>query len=400
MPPWKADPVPGGFAGQPRLTQEEIDLIQRWVEEGAIEGNPRDTPEQPRIAEGWQLGQPDQVVSLAEAYELPAAGIDVFRIFVMPVPVDRPRYVRGLEFRPGNPKVVHHANVRIDRTPQSRRFDEADRAPGYDGLIARSAGYPDGHFLGWTPGQVAPLLPKGLAWRLDRGADLVVEIHMQPSGKAETVLPSIGLFFSDEPPERTPTMIRLGRQSIDIPPGEASYRIADSFELPVDVEVQAVQPHAHYRAREMKGTATLPDGSTRSLIHISDWDFRWQHVYRYAAPFTLPKGTRLEMQYTFDNSAENPRNPERPPGARVLGPAVARRDGRSLDSGADQNGSATSTRCRARSLRRSCRRMCWATSVRFNAIRRASPCTTTWRRSTCTSAGRTKRLRISRSRRG
>ena len=316
MPPWKADPVPGGFVGQPRLALPEIDLLERWAEEGALEGDPRDAPPAPRIARGWQLGQPDLVLAPARSYELAAAGADVFRIFVMPSGVDRSRFVRGLEFRPGNPKVVHHANIRIDRTPASRRFDEADPAPGYEGLIARSAAYPDGHFLGWTPGQVAPLLPKGLAWRLDPGTDLVVEIHMQPSGRAESVLPSIGVYFGDEPPAQTPTMIRLGRQSIDIPPGEPAYRITDSFQLPVDVEVQAVQPHAHYRAREMRGTAALPDGTTRTLIHIGDWDFRWQHVYRYMAPFSLPKGTRLDLEYTFDNSAENPHNPQLPP-ARV-----------------------------------------------------------------------------------
>jgi Flp pilus assembly protein TadD len=317
MPPWKAEPVPGGFVGQPRLSDADIDLMQRWVDAGAIEGDPRDLPAPPRIAEGWQLGKPDLIVSPSQAFTLQADGIDVFRIFVVPLPVDRVRYVRGLEFRPGNPKVVHHANIRIDRTPASRRFDEADPAPGYEGLIPHSAAYPDGHFLGWTPGQVAPLLPRGLAWRLDRGADLVVEAHMQPSGKPETVQPSVGLFFGDAAPERTPLMIRLGRQSIDIPPGEKTYTITDSFVLPVDVEVQAVQPHAHYRAREMQGTATLPDGTTRPLIHITEWDFRWQHVYRYAAPFTLPKGTTLAMRYTFDNSAENARNPQLPP-ARVF----------------------------------------------------------------------------------
>ena len=124
---------------------------------------------------------------------MPAGGTDAFPIFVMPIPPKARRYVRGLEFRPGNARVVHHANIRIDRTATSRRLDEADPAPGYDGLIARTAEYPDGHFLGWTPGQAGPLLPKGLAWTLDANTDLVVELPMQPSGKAETVAPSIGL---------------------------------------------------------------------------------------------------------------------------------------------------------------------------------------------------------------
>jgi tetratricopeptide (TPR) repeat protein len=173
--------------------------------------------------------------------------------------------------------------------------------------------YPDGHFLGWTPGQIAPLLPKGLSWILHPGTDLVVEMHLVPDGKIENVQPSIGLYFTDDPPERTPEMLRLGSQSIDIPPGEKSYTTTDSFVLPVDVEVQALQPHAHYRAREVSGTATLPDGTTKPLIYIKDWDFRWQHLYRYVKPFWLPKGTTLSMRYTFDNSAENPRNPQQPP---------------------------------------------------------------------------------------
>ncbi len=247
------------------------------------------------------------------AYTLPPDGTDVFRIFVVPLPVNATRYVRGLEFRTGSPNVVHHANIRVDRTSASRAFDDADPAPGYDGLIARSAGYPDGHFLAWTPGQVAPLLPKGLAWTLSPGTDLVVELHMQPTGKPELVQPTIGLFFGSDPPERTPAMLRLGRQNIDIAPGDKRYMVTDTFVLPVDVDVLALQPHAHYRAREIRGTATRPDGSVETLIEIKDWDFRWQQVYRYVDPVHLPKGTRLAMEYRYDNSADNPRNVQQPP---------------------------------------------------------------------------------------
>ncbi len=313
MPPWKADAADGPFVGQHPLTPDEIALIRRWVDGRAVEGDARDRPTPPIVATGWQLGAPDLVTTLDQAFTLPPDGTDVFRIFVMRLPVAVARYVKGVEFLPGNPKVVHHANIRVDRTAASRRYDEADPAAGYEGLIAHSATYPDGYFLGWTPGQVSPLLPKGLAWRLDRGTDLVVEVHMQPSGKAEVVRPSVGLFFGEEPPERTPSMLRLGRQSIDIPAGDNLYAIGDSFVLPVDVEVQAVQPHAHYRARSVRATATLPDGTTRQLIRIQDWDFRWQHVYRYVAPFVLPKGTTIATRYVYDNSAANPRNPVIPP---------------------------------------------------------------------------------------
>jgi Flp pilus assembly protein TadD len=320
MPPWKADPADGPFVGQQPLTESEIDLLQRWRDSGAPEGDRNDLPPARTWTEGWQLGNPDLVLTLKQPYMLPAEGTDAFRIFVLPIPIDKARFVRGLEFRPGNARVVHHANIRIDSTPVSRRLDEADAAPGYDGLIARTATYPDGHFLGWTPGQVAPLLPADLSWRLGTGTDLVVELHMQPSGKREQVAPSIGLYFANEPfdsaegrPRRTPAMLRLGRQNIDIPAGDPSYVVTDEYTLPVDVDVEAVQPHAHYRARDIRGEATLPDGSTKALIDIADWDFRWQHVYRFVAPLRLPKGTTISMRYTYDNSEENERNPQRPP---------------------------------------------------------------------------------------
>ena len=313
MPPWKADPADGPFVGQHPLSDAEIATIAQWVQAGAPEGDARNVPPPRQFTDDWELGTPDLVVTLPEPYTLQADGTDVFRIFVIPVPLSKTRYVRGLEFRPGNARVVHHANIRVDRTPASRALDEKDPGPGYSGLILRSADYPEGHFLGWTPGQIAPLVPSDFSWRIDPGTDLVVEIHMQPSGKSEPVQPSIGLYFGDQPPTRTPAMLRLGRQNIDIPAGDASYTITDSYVLPVDVEVEALQPHAHYRARDVRGEATLPDGRTRELIHIRDWDFRWQHVYRFVTPLKLPRGTTLSMRYVYDNSPANARNPERPP---------------------------------------------------------------------------------------
>jgi Flp pilus assembly protein TadD len=314
MPPWKAEPGHGDFLGLTPLTADEIGVFERWVADGATEGDERDLPPLPKWPDGWQLGQPDLIVT-SEPYTLQASGNDVFRILVLPLPVKAAAYVRGMEFRPGNPAVVHHATIRIDRTPTSRRLADEDPGAGYSGLIARTAGYPDGHFLGWTPGQVPPLLPKGLAWHLNRGTDLVVELHMQPSGKPEVVQPSVGFFFGTDPPDRTPTMLRLGRQNLDIGPGER-YVMTDSFVLPVDVEVQAVQPHAHYRAREVTAWAVLPDSTTTPVVTIRNWDFRWQHVYRYVSPVSLPRGTTLHMRYTYDNSPANLRIPAPP--SRVL----------------------------------------------------------------------------------
>jgi len=309
MPPWK--PETEGFSGDRRLTDQQIATLKRWSESGAVEGSAADLPPPPRLASGWQSGQPDLIVTLP-AYEVAAGGPDVFRNFVVAIPGERARFVRGLEFRPGSP-AVHHANIRIDPTPASRELDAADPAPGYEGVILKSADYPDGHFLGWTPGQAPPLGDDEMAWRLEAGSDFVVQLHLRPTGKPERIQPSIGVYFTAAAPSRTPSIVRLGRQNLDIPAGADHVMVTDSFTLPVDVEVRAIQPHAHYRARTMTATATLPSGLRRPLIAIGQWDFNWQDQYRYAAPFWLPAGTRLEMAYGFDNSDRNPRNPDRPP---------------------------------------------------------------------------------------
>ena len=318
MPPSKAEPGYGGpFVGNRRLTDDEIALIARWAEAGTPRGNRADLPPLPEWTEGWQLGVPDVVVTMDEPYTVAAGGADTFRNFVIPIPLDAPRYVAGLEFRPDNTRVAHHANLRIDRSRSSRQLDDQDPRSGYDGPISPNAQYPDGHFLGWTPGQVPPLAGEGMAWRLEPGSDLVVQLHLQPSGREETLRASVGFFFTDQPPDRTPVMLRLGRQNIDIPPGEPAYTIRDRFELPVDVDLIGVQPHAHFRATEIKGRATFPDGREEWIVYIPDWDFNWQDVYRLETPLSLPKGTTLTMEYTYDNSANNPRNPDRPP-RRVL----------------------------------------------------------------------------------
>lgn len=311
MPPWKPEPGFGSFTGSRRMSDAQIAVITRWIAAGSREGRAADRPPAPRFTPGWQLGQPDLVIALP-AYTLRPEGLDVFRNFVVPIPVSVRRYVRGVEFEPGSP-AVHHANIRLDATRASRQLDDADPGPGYEGLILHSADYPDGHFLGWTPGQYAPLAPKGLAWRLNPGADFVVQLHMRPTGKPETIAPRIGLHFTEDAPNLLPVMLRLGRQNLDIAAGDAHYASRDSYVLPVDVRVEAVQPHSHYRAREVRADAELPTGSAQPIIRIASWDFAWQDIYRVAEPFWLPAGTRLTSEYVFDNSSANPRNPAQPP---------------------------------------------------------------------------------------
>lgn len=314
MPPWKAEPDRGGpFIGSRRLSDEQVARIQRWVAEGALEGSPADLPPMPAWPDGgWRLGKPDLVVEMAP-YVLPTGGRDVLRKFAIPIPIAGTRYVRGVEFQPGNARVVHHANMRFDQTEASRTLDAADPASGYEGVTPFSARFPPGYFLGWTPGQLRPLAPDTMAWRVDPGTDMLLELHLMPGLQPERVQSRIGLFFTDTAPTRIPASIRLGRQNLDIPAGETAYVSRDRYVLPVDVEVLGVQPHAHYLARDIKGFATLPDGTRQWLIEIKDWDFDWQDFYEYVKPLVLPSGTELTMEITYDNSAGNRRNPSSPP---------------------------------------------------------------------------------------
>jgi tetratricopeptide (TPR) repeat protein len=173
---------------------------------------------------------------------------------------------------------------------------------------------PDSHFLFWKPGGTPRVERDGMAWRLDPGHDLVLNVHLQPSGKPEAVQPSIGLYFTDKPPAIRPMLIRLADdRALDIPPGASDFVISDDFELPLDVDVLAVYPHAHYLGKLLEAFATLPDGSRRWLIRIPRWDVNWQSVYECRERIFLPRGSVVSMQFHYDNSAANPRNPNSPP---------------------------------------------------------------------------------------
>lgn len=320
MPPWNAESDFGPFQGLESLSDAEIETFQQWHQTGMAEGAvAADAP--PVRASGWQLGVPDMVIELPESYLLPADGPDRFRTFVLPLSLQSPRLVRGLEFRPGARAVVHHANILLDATARSRELDLREEGPGYEGPLARTAMYPDGHLLGYAPGQPDPLLPSTLAWTLEPGTDLVLQLHLKPSGKPEAVRPSVGLYFSDEAAARAPVMLRLGRQSLDILPGERDYRVTDVYQLPVDIEVLALRPHAHYRARTVRASVTLPGGASKELLSIPEWDFDWQNVYRFVEPVSLPRGAEIEVEFLFDNSELNPVNPVIPPQRVTWGPA-------------------------------------------------------------------------------
>jgi mono/diheme cytochrome c family protein len=321
MPPWLPEPGYGDFANSRRLSDDEIEMIRQWVAEGTPEGSPADLPRPPDWVEGWQLGKPDLVVELARPYTLPTEGRDIYRNFVIPVPLETRRHVRAFEFNPGNSKAVHHAFVKVDPTRQSRRLDGADGQPGFSGMnVPDSVLMPDGHFMGWQPGKLPYEEPAGLAWTLQPGSDLVLQQHFRLSGKPESIQPKVGLYFTNQAPTNTCFKFLLTSIVLDIPPGIRDYVVTDDFVLPSDVQVLAVLPHAHYLCKEMQGFATLPDGTRKWLILIKNWDFNWQGDYRYAQPVFLPKGTTLSMRFTYDNSTNNIANPNNPPKRVTYGP--------------------------------------------------------------------------------
>ena len=315
MPPWKPDSGPMPFANERRLTEEQIETLQNWAEGGAPEGDPAKRPALPHFQEGWHAGNPDLVLTAGDAFQVPEDGPDIYRCVVLPLE-GMDRYLKGLEFRPGNRRVVHHALIYVDTSGAARRLDAATPEPGYP--CVGGPGFPFRAMLGfWVPGPSPRPSPEGTAKLIPKDADVVVQIHYHPSGRAEEDRSSLGLMFTNKPRRELQTIF-LRASRINIPPGEQHHVVQVSTSLPADVDLLDVTPHAHYICREMTVEAHLPDGSVTRLIHISDWDFNWQSLYEYSKPLRLPRGTRVEIRYVYDNSEANPHNPSHPP-QRVTG---------------------------------------------------------------------------------
>ena len=314
MPPWQ--PVDGynHFAGERRLTALDIQTLQRWAAIGAPEGNPRYLPAAPVFNDGWQLGKPDLTVQLPEPMEVPADGPDIYECFVVPMNLPKDRYIRAVEFRPSNRRVVHHALLFTDATHIKR--DPRYSCFGSIGLL------PTLGIGGWSPGNEAIRLPEGAALPLQAGSRVVAQVHYHPDGKPERERWTAGFYFTDQAPVRRVVDVGLASRSIDIPAGDAHYVVRAHFTIPIAIDAVGIIPHAHLVCREMKGWALLPNGTKRWLLNIKDWNFNWQDQYRYASPIRLPADTRIEMEFVYDNSAANPRNPNSPPKRVRWGPGV------------------------------------------------------------------------------
>jgi tetratricopeptide (TPR) repeat protein len=209
----------------------------------------------------------------------------------------------------------------VDSTASSRERDALEDGTGFDGMhMGTQATSPEGFFVGWTPGRVADPGRDDLAWKLEPGTDLVLQVHLRPTGVPEIVRPRIGLYLADAPPAEMPVVIMLENKELDIPAGDEAWVAEERFRTPVDVEALTIYPHAHYIGRRVRSWAELPSGGQRELLSIGEWDFNWQDQYRFAEAISIPAGSEIVMQWTFDNSADNPRNPNDPPKRVTFGP--------------------------------------------------------------------------------
>jgi Flp pilus assembly protein TadD/mono/diheme cytochrome c family protein len=318
MPPWLPEKGYGDFADERSLSKDEIALIAKWVQTGMAQGDASAAPPVPKYSESWQYGTPDLVLKVERPFTLTASGTDVFRNFVLPYPLKQTHYVRAMEIRPAVPQIVHHANILIDRTASFRRAHPAqwkDGVPGMELEVDTGNEFdPDGNFLFWKPDTPVLVEPEGMPWRLDPGNDLILNMHLKPSGKPETASAEIGLYFTDKPPSKQPMLLQLEHDAaLDIPAGDRDFVVEDALRLPVDVDVLGIYPHAHYLGKRMEAWATLPDQKKKWLILIPSWDIDRQSVYRYRSPVFLPKGSVVHMRYTYDNSSANEHNPHLPP---------------------------------------------------------------------------------------
>jgi Copper type II ascorbate-dependent monooxygenase, C-terminal domain len=296
------------------LTEAEIETIDSWVEAGCTEGDPVDLPPNPQFVEGWTLGQPDLVLELPVDYEVPAVGADIYRCFVIPSNLPADTQVVGLEYRPGNPRVVHHIIGYVDANGEAKKQDAEEDGPGYTCFGGPKID-PSGDLGGWAPGATADFLPEGIGRIIPKSSDIVLQVHYHPTGKPETDRSRVGLYFAkpDHPIKQTFHWWAAGAYDFKIPAGSTDFHLDGAWEMPVDVQLVAVSPHMHLLGRQMTMTAKKPDGTTIDLIRIPNWDFNWQLQYLFDQPIELPAGSVINVEATYDNSAANPNQPVNPP---------------------------------------------------------------------------------------
>jgi thiol-disulfide isomerase/thioredoxin len=301
MPPWHADSRYGKFSDDRRMTKDEIDTLVAWVDAGKPKGDEKDLPKPVEWPTGWSHGKPDLVLSMPEEFEVPAAGVLPYKNWIIETNFDEDKWVTAAEARPGNAAVVHHIVAYI-------------QAPGQRGPIGADGALKI--LVGWAPGDLGMVLPPDTAMRVPKGAKLRLEMHYTPTGRVVKDRSSIGLTFAKKPPKYELLIGEFANMSFEVPPGSPHHRAEASFRLRADARIVSFAPHMHWRGKDYSYEVIYPDGKKETLLSVPRWDFNWQNVYRFQEPLKLPKGAKLHSVAHWDNSPNNPLNPDPSKGVR------------------------------------------------------------------------------------
>ncbi len=320
MPPWRAVPRYGRFRDERYLSDTQIDLFEAWNDQDDALGSPEDRPPDVKLQDpDWRLGPPDLVLEMAEPFEVPASGADIYRYFVIPSGLNRHRTVTAIDFLPGDASVVHHANFFADYSGKARREDDKDELQGFSvfgtgSFMSYDNTEEDSYGIGgWAPGAEPYALPEGVGLWLPRGGDIVIEIHYKLTGKATSDQSQIGFYFSDRPTPQYIDGLLIGTQELDIKPGDNDYTRHISMTVPIGFKLVDLMPHMHYIGSKARMVVTFPDGTEQSIVGVEDWDLRWQNIYSLRTPLHIPAGSKIDAWFVWDNSALNFDNPFDPP---------------------------------------------------------------------------------------
>jgi len=310
MPPWHADPTVGHFGNDRRLSQEEIDDIARWADTGAAEGDPKKAPAPLTFVEGWNIGTPDKILEMPQAFSVPATGTIDYQWIVMPLGLEKDTWIEGVEVRPGDRSVVHHVIAFYRRPGSNWLVDAKPGIPTPKGSGDSEAGMSDGAIGGYVPGLPAARLSPGRAILLPAGSDIVLQVHYNATGKATTDRTKVGIVYAQKDVVERSFQIGLVNPGFVIPPGDPNYRVDADVTIDSDLRVLSFTPHMHLRGKSFEFRAVLPDGSREVLLRVPKYDFNWQLTYELAEERVFPKGTKFEATATFDNSENNRFNPD------------------------------------------------------------------------------------------
>lgn len=298
MPPWHADFRYGSFKNDRRLSKTESDTIIAWVDEGAKEGNPKDLPPAPRFTEGWQIGKPDVVLSMAQEYIVPAEGVINYQYFLVPTRFTEDRWIQAAEVRPGNRAVVHHVIVFVVAPDALKQRLSLFRDGSIEGLV------------GTAPGEEPMILPDGVGRLVKAGSILVFQMHYTPNGTAQKDRTSVGIIFSRKPIDKAVAGGAAMNRRFAIPPGDDNYAVQSSYTFREDSHILNLMPHMHLRGKDFEYRLVYPDGTSKIILSVPRYDFNWQTRYEFKDPVAAPKGSRLECVAHFDNSSKNKWNPD------------------------------------------------------------------------------------------